>query len=160
MGRKRFSNMNCSVAQALEVIGDWWSLLIIRDAFFGLRRFSDFEKDLGIAKNVLSDRLQHLVDHEILEQHEVGQQGQRFEYGLSEKGKDLLPILIALRQWSDRWIYGEGAEPLILLDRKHRKPIRPLQIQSQRGKALHAGDLVSVPGPGASAETRKRFLRS
>ena len=70
MGRKRFSDMNCGIGQALEAFGDWWTLLIVRDAFFGVRRFGDFERNLGIAKNILSARLQHLVDHEIFEAEE------------------------------------------------------------------------------------------
>ena len=79
MGRKRFDEMNCGVAQALEALGDWWTLLIIRNAFLGMRRFADFEADLGIAKNVLTKRLEHLVEHGILERVDAGQHGSRFE---------------------------------------------------------------------------------
>ncbi|HKE11579.1 MAG TPA: helix-turn-helix domain-containing protein, partial [Myxococcota bacterium] len=105
MGRKRFSEMNCGIAQALEVLGDWWTLLIVRDAFFGAHRFGDFERSLGIAKNVLSARLQHLVDHGVFELADVGSEGQRFEYRLTEKGEALLPVLTALREWSDGWVF-------------------------------------------------------
>ena len=80
MGRTRFSEMNCGIGQALEALGDWWTLLIVRDAFFGARRFRDFESSLGIAKNILSVRLQHLVDHGIFERVDVGSEGHRFEY--------------------------------------------------------------------------------
>ena len=114
MGRTRFSDMNCGIAQALEVLGDWWTLLVVRDAFFGTRRFGDFEKSLGIAKNVLSARLAHLVEHGIFEKVDVGAEGSRFEYRLTEKGEDLLPLLTALRDWSDEWVFGKGNEPVIV----------------------------------------------
>src|SRR4029450_13979353 len=89
MGRKRFDGMNCGIAQALEQFGDWWTLLIVRDAFFGARRFGDFETSLGIAKNILSDRLQRLVEHGIFSKTDVGESGARFEYRLTEKGEAL-----------------------------------------------------------------------
>src|SRR4029079_9330755 len=103
MGRSRFAVMQCGSAQALEAFGDWWSLLIVRDAFLGVRRFADFERNLCLAKNILTARLQHLVDHEVLERVDVGTEGQRFEYRLTDKGEALLPVLTALREWSDEW---------------------------------------------------------
>jgi len=113
--------MNCGIAQALEALGDWWTLLIVRDAFFGARRFGDFQHSLGIAKNILSDRLQRLVEHEIFAKVDVGDSGQRFEYRLTEKGEALLPLLTALREWSDEWIFGRGHEPVIVRDRRTRR---------------------------------------
>ena len=152
--------MNCGVARSLEVLGDWWTLLIVREAFFGSRRFADFENNLGIAKNILSSRLQHLVDHEVLERVDVGQSGQRFEYQLTEKGRDLLTVLTALRQWSDRWEFGEGKEPVLVTDRRTGKPIPPVRVTDRRGNELGTRDLRMKPGPGASKETRERFSRS
>jgi DNA-binding HxlR family transcriptional regulator len=149
--------MNCGIAQALEALGDWWTLLIVRNAFFGMRRFADFEADLGIAKNVLSKRLQHLVDHEILEKVEVGQHGTRFEYRLTEKGEALLPVLTTLREWSDAWVYGRGSEPLIMKDRRDGKRVPRLQVRDTSGRVLTRRDLKAVPGPGASRETREIF---
>jgi DNA-binding HxlR family transcriptional regulator len=159
MGRKRFEAMNCGVAQALEVLGDWWTLLIVRDAFFGVRRFADFEADLGIAKNVLSQRLQHLVDHGILEKVDAGQHGSRFEYHLTGRGEALLPVLTALREWSDEWIYGRGHEPLVFRDRRTRRRIPRLRVRDADGRPLGRRDLRAEPGPGASPETRARFGR-
>ncbi len=153
MGRTRFHDMNCGIAQALEALGDWWTLLIVRNAFFGMRRFADFEASLGIAKNVLSKRLQHLVDHEILEKVEVGQHGTRFEYRLTEKGEALLPVLTTLREWSDAWIYGRGNEPLIMKDRRAGRRVQRLHVRDAEGRILTRRDLKAVPGPGASAET-------
>jgi DNA-binding HxlR family transcriptional regulator len=159
MGRTRFDEMNCGIAQALEVLGDWWTLLIVRNAFFGMRRFADFESDLGIAKNVLSSRLEHLVEHEILERVEVGRRGSRQEYRLTEKGEALLPVLTALREWSDGWVFGRGNEPVIVRDRRSGRRVPPLRVRDADGRALGRRDLRTEPGPGATPETRARFRR-
>lgn len=157
MGRKRFSEMNCGIAQALEVLGDWWTLLIVRDAFFGVRRFGDFERSLGIAKNVLSSRLQRLVDNGVLTLVDVGSEGTHFEYHLSEKGEALLPVLTALREWSDEWVFGRGNEPVIVKDRRTGRRIPKLCVTDAEGRALSRRDLRTVPGPGASPETIRRL---
>ena len=159
MGRTRLDHMDCGVAQALDILGDWWTLLVVRDAFFGVRRFRDFQADLGIAKNVLSQRLQHLVEHEILERIDVGEHGTRYEYQLTEKGEALLPVLTALREWSDDWIYGRGDEPLIVRERKTGRRVPRLRVRGVEGRALSRRDLRMEPGPGASRETRERFGR-
>ena len=155
MGRKRFAEMNCGIAQALDALGDWWTLLIARDAFFGVRRFSDFEAHLGIAKNILSRRLKHLVDRDILEKVDVGEDGQRFEYRLTDKGEALLPLLTAMRDWSDQWVFGAGHEPIIVRDRRTNRRIPPLRVTDAAGRALSRRDLKTEPGPGASGETRR-----
>jgi DNA-binding HxlR family transcriptional regulator len=157
MGRKRFADMNCGIGQALEAFGDWWSLLIVRDAFFGARRFGQFERNLGIAKNILSARLQHLVDHEILERVDVGSEGEHFEYRLTGKGEALLPVLTALREWSDEWVFGRGNEPVIVHDRRTGKRLPRLRVTDADGRPLTRRDLRTVPGPGASRETIRRL---
>jgi DNA-binding HxlR family transcriptional regulator len=157
MGRTRFADMNCGIGQALEVLGDWWTLLIVRDAFFGARRFGDFERSLGIAKNVLASRLQHLVDHEIFARTDVGQEGQRFEYRLTAKGEALLPVLTALREWSDEWIFGAGHEPVIVKDRRTGRRVPRLRVTDADGRPLSRRELRTVPGPGASPETIRRL---
>ena len=157
MGRKRFAGMQCGIAQALEAFGDWWSLMIVRNAFFGMRRFADFERDLGIAKNILTARLTHLVEHGILERVDVGTEGQRFEYRLTEKGEALLPVLTALREWSDDWVFGRGREPAIVRDRRTGKRIPKLRVTDADGRVLGRRDIRMEPGPGAD-ETLKRLL--
>jgi DNA-binding HxlR family transcriptional regulator len=159
MGRKRFDHMNCGIAQALEAFGDWWTLLIVRDAFFGARRFRDFERNLGIAKNVLSVRLQHLVDHGIFERVDVGAEGERFEYRLTAKGEALLPVLTALRDWSDEWVFGRGHEPLIVRDRRTGRRIPRLRVTDADGAPLGRRELRAEPGPGASPETARLLAR-
>ena len=153
MGRKRFAGMNCGIAQALEALGDWWTLLVVRDAFFGARRFGDFEKSLGVAKNILSARLQHLVTHGIFERVDVGTEGERFEYRLTDKGEALLPVLTALREWSDEWVFGRGNEPIIVRDRRTGQRLPKLRVTDADGHPLSRRDLRTVPGPGASRET-------
>jgi DNA-binding HxlR family transcriptional regulator len=157
MGRTRFSEMNCGIGQALEAFGDWWTLLIVRDAFFGARRFGDFERSLGIAKNVLSARLQHLVDHGIFERMDVGSAGAHFEYRLTAKGEALLPVLTALREWSDEWVFGRGNEPVLVRDRRTGRRIPKLRVTDADGNPLSRRDLRTVPGPGASRDTIRRL---
>jgi len=153
MGRRRFGEMNCGIAQALEVLGDWWTLLVVRDAFFGVRRFGDFQRSLGIAKNILAARLAHLVEHGILEKVDVGESGERFEYRLTAKGEALLPVLTTLREWSDEYVFGKGNEPVIVKDRRTERRLPKLRVTDADGRALSRRDLRTVPGPGASAET-------
>lgn len=157
MSRKRFGEMNCSVAQALEVLGDWWTLLIVRESFLGTRRFADFQANLGIAKNILSDRLEHLVEHDILQRVDVGQRGTRYEYRLTEKGRDLLTVVTALRQWADAWVFGEGNEPLLVRNRKTGALLPRVILRDERGKPIDPRDLAVEPGPGASEETLERY---
>jgi len=153
MKRKRFDQMNCGIAQALEAIGDWWTLLIVRDAFFGARRFGDFQRSLGIAKNILSTRLAHLVEHDIFERVDVGNEGERFEYRLTPKGEALLTVLTALRDWSDEWVFGRGNEPVVVRDRRSGRRIAKLRVTDVDGTSLATRDLRTEPGPGATPET-------
>lgn len=159
MGRKRFGEMNCGVARALEALGDWWTLLIIRDAFFGARRFGEFERSLGIAKNILTARLRALVADGVFERVAVGTGGERYEYHLTPKGHALLPVLVALREWSDEWVFGRGHEPLVLRERATGHRLPRLRVTNREGKELKLDEIAATPGPGASAETRSRMAR-
>ncbi len=149
--------MNCGVGRALEAFGDWWTLLIIRDAFLGVTRFGQFERSLGIAKNILADRLERLVEHGILERVDIGDVGQRYEYRLTRKGESALPVLTALREWSDEWVFGRGKEPMILTDRRTGKRIPKMKLRDAEGRAIALRDLRAVPGPGATADTKRRL---
>jgi len=160
MSRKRFGEMNCSVAQALEVLGDWWTLLIIRDAFLGTRRFADFQRNLDVARNILSERLRHLVQNGVLEKVDAGEFGTRFEYQLTPKGKDLFTLITALRQWGDRWIFGEGKEPLLVVDARTGLPLPRLRVHDAEGRIVEARNVAVRPGPGADAATRGRFAQA
>ena len=158
--RRRFHRENCSVAQALEVLGDWWTLLVVREAFLGVRRFADFEANLPISKNVLTQRLAHLVEHGVLARVDAGVHGTRYEYELTPSGKDLTAIMTALRQWGDRWVFGEGREPVQVIDRRTGRPIPRLRLLGEDGQPLRAADIEVRPGPGAAPATLARYRRA
>jgi DNA-binding HxlR family transcriptional regulator len=132
------------VARPLDAIGDWWSLLIIRDAFDGLRRFGEFQKNLGLAKNILSSRLRNLVDHGILESAPASDGSAYQEYVLTKKGRGLFPVLVALRQWGEDYFFAPGETHVRLVDAKHHKPVRRLELRSQEGQVLGPGDTVII----------------
>jgi DNA-binding HxlR family transcriptional regulator len=108
MRRTSFEQMNCSIAQCLEVVGEWWSLLIVRDAFLGIRRFDDFQARLGISRNVLNQRLTGLVEHGIFRRVQYQEHPPRYEYRLTDKGRDLWGVITAMRQWGDAWAAPDG----------------------------------------------------
>ena len=150
MGRKRFDDMPCPIAQALNQVGDWWTLLIVRDAFLGSRRFSDFHESTGIAKNILTDRLNKLVENEIFVREEVGVRGRRQEYQMTEKGEALLPVLVAMLQWGNKWVCGEGRELAFFVDEASNDVLPPMEVTNTQGRAVDPGRLRAVPGPGAA----------
>ena len=115
MGRTDFSQMQCSIARTLEVIGERWSLLVVRDAFYGVRRFDDFQLDLGVARNVLADRLARLVEHGVMERRQYAERPPRWEYVLTQKGRELMPVLLAMMRWGDEWESGENTPPPVRL---------------------------------------------
>lgn len=138
MRRTSFAEVRCSVARTLDVVGEWWSLLILRDTFRGVRRFDDFQRRLGIARNVLADRLQTLVDHGVLERRRYQERPERFEYRLTEKGRDLYPVVVTLMQWGDRWAADETGPPVILTHRACGHDISPVLSCPDCGERLDA----------------------
>jgi len=150
MKLKSFEQFNCSLAQTLSVIGEHWTLLIIRDAFFGLRRFEQFQKDLGIARNMLSDRLKKLVQAGILEKSEGPGHA---EYRLTEKGLALQPILIAMTHWGDAHMPHPKGKRLTFVDRRDEKPIKKAAVYAADGRRLKPREIKARPGPGLLNET-------
>ena len=134
--------MSCSIARTLEQVGDWWTLLLVREAFFGTRRFGEFQSHLGIAPNVLTQRLQDLVHNGILEVRATSENGRALDYRLTDKGRDLFPIIVALAQWGDRHAPAPGGPPVVIVDRNHQRPIAPLQVRSDDGRVLQARDVA------------------
>jgi len=137
----------CSIAATLDVIGDRWSLLILRDVFRGARRFSEIQTDLGIAKNLLSDRLSSLVDHGVLERAPYQDRPLRHEYRLTAKGADLSTALIALMGWGDRWYATEGA-PTVLVHERCGEPLEQAVRCPHCDETVSPGSIRSRPGPG------------
>ena len=157
MTRNKLDDLNCSIANALELIGEWWTILILREAFFGTRRFEDFQQHLGIARNILTARLRKLCDSGVLERVPVKQGAKRHEYRLTEMGRDLQPTLIALTQWGDRWLQSEDGAPVKFIERASGEEIADVAILSKHGRALTAREMALVPGPGATDATRERL---
>ena len=143
-----FADMNCSVAQALEIIGEWWTLLILRDCFLGVRRFDDFVDRLGISRNILTSRLETLVESGLLERRPYDEARGRYDYVLTDKGRALWPVLVALRQWGDEWLLGTGNEPLLLEHRDHGHTTTARMTCDVCGEPLDARSVRAVPGPG------------
>ena len=151
--------LSCSVAATLNIFGDAWTLLVVREAFYGSSRFSDFQKHIGIAKNILSDRLNLLVSEGILEKVDSGVRGQRYEYFLTAKGASLNVILLAIMQWGDRWVFGEGNEPIRFLNAQDESELTPLRATWKTGANLTAANTTIRPGPGADEATLERFAK-
>ncbi|PSJ41708.1 winged helix-turn-helix transcriptional regulator [Allosphingosinicella deserti] len=133
----------CGIAAALEVVGERWSFLILRAAFNGLEHFEEFQSTLGIARNILSNRLGRLVEHGILRREPDPTDRRRVAYRLTDKGQELMPVLIALRQWGERWV-AEGPSSLVLVDRDTRRPIAPMLVRAVDGRVLTADDMEWV----------------
>lgn len=149
MKKTSFADMNCSIAQALEIVGEWWTLLILRDAFLGVRRFDDFVERLGISRNVLADRLDKLVAAGVLDRRPYDEGRGRYDYVLTDRGRDLWPVLTTLREWGDRWIVGDGNEPLVLEHRSCGATTHLRHTCDHCGEELDARSVVARPGPGA-----------
>lgn len=133
-------NSDCPVARALDVIGDWWSLLIIRDAFDGVRRFSAFQTGLGIARGMLATRLRALTERGILETAPASDGTAYREYVLTEKGRDLFLVIVALRQWGEAHLYHPGEPRSLLVETETGAPVAPLEVRAKNGRALGWSD--------------------
>jgi DNA-binding HxlR family transcriptional regulator len=147
MERKSFADMHCSVAQTLEVVGDWWTLLIVRDTFLGVTRFDEFQHRLGISRNVLNQRLNTLADHGILEKSPYSEHPPRYEYRLTQKGRDLWPVLTALRQWGDKHAAPDGP-PVVTIHKACGNIAEAITTCSSCGEPLTSRDVRVVSGPG------------
>lgn len=146
--RKSFSENHCPIARALDTIGDWWSLLIVREAFFGRKRFGEFQKNLGMAKNILTVRLRKLVAEGILKIGPASDGSAYQEYVLTEKGRGLFTVMVALRQWGENFLYEPGELGNRLVDNELGEEIAPLEIRAKDGRALSPGDLhVNISKP-------------
>lgn len=154
MKKSSLGELDCAVARTLDVIGEWWTLLILRNAFHGMRTFDAFQTDLGISTSVLSQRLRTLCDHGVLEKRKSTTDGRSFEYRLTESGLELYPVLIALMQWGERHKpNGRGAR-IELLERRTGELIDGAYVLAKDGTRLGAKDVTPVPGPGADESTR------
>jgi DNA-binding HxlR family transcriptional regulator len=148
MARTDFDRIACSIARSAAIIGDPWALLVVRDVALGLCRFDELQRDLGVATNVLSSRLQRLVDSGVLQRRLYTRQPDRYEYVLTDKGRDLVPVLFAVLAWGDRWEAGPEGPPLIIRHRDCGHPTRATVTCDRCGGELSAGAVDYLAGPG------------
>jgi DNA-binding HxlR family transcriptional regulator len=153
--RTSLEKADCPVARSLDAIGDWWSLLIIRDAFDGLRRFGEFQKSLGVARGILTTRLRHLVDLGILSTAPASDGSAYREYVVTEKGRDLFLVIVSLRQWGEDYCFRSGEAHSILVDNQSGRPVGRLALRSKTGKALTSLE-TSVRKTDGPAPRRRR----
>jgi DNA-binding HxlR family transcriptional regulator len=153
--RTSLEKAECPIARSLDVIGDWWSLLIVRDAFLGVSRFSEFQKSIGLAKNILTVRLRALVDDGILKTAPASDGSAYQEYVLTPKGRGVFPVLVALRQWSEEFSGEPGGFPTLLVDRDKGQPVRKLELRAADGRLLGDSETELRPNPRAK---RRRAL--
>ena len=148
--------MSCPVARGLERVGEWWSILIIRDALQGLTRFDQFEQSLGIAPNMLTRRLSALVKAGLLERRRYNARPPRFEYLLTERGRDFRPVLVAMQVWGNKHFAPEGVS-VQLVNAKTGAPAEPVLVDRVTGRPMADFDYRLAPGPAASEATRRRL---
>jgi DNA-binding HxlR family transcriptional regulator len=151
MDARDFPREACSVAATLEAIGERWTILVLRESFLGVRRFEDFRRNIGVARNILSDRLNTLVAEEILQRVPYSERPPRHEYRLTEKGIDLYGVLIELGKWGDKWEPRRDGPALVLEHRDCGAVIQPVLACPECGEPVHARTMRALPGPGALA---------
>ncbi|MBV8119710.1 MAG: helix-turn-helix transcriptional regulator [Alphaproteobacteria bacterium] len=155
MRRKSFGNMQCPIARSLERVGEWWSILILRDAFHGLSRFDQFQESLGIAPNMLTRRLNSLVEAGLLERRRYSERPPRDEYVLTETGRDFRPVLWALLAWGNKHFAPEG-KSVVIVDNHTGEEVEPVLADRKSGRPLVAPAFRSAAGPAADMRTRQR----
>ncbi len=156
MQRKSFGNMPCPIARSLERVGEWWSILILRDALHGMTRFDEFQKSLGIAPSMLTRRLNALVEAGLLERRRYSERPPRDEYLLTERGRDFRPVVLALLAWGNRHFAPEGAS-VMLVDRKTGAAVAPILVDPTTGRPVDEPDYTLAPGPAAGPRTLRRY---
>jgi DNA-binding HxlR family transcriptional regulator len=155
--RSRLANKECSMARAMEVVGDRWSILILREAYYGVKRFDEFEYYVGIAPNILSTRLKKLVDAGIMTRVPLPEHSGRYEYVLTEKGRDFFPAYLALKKWGDDWLAEPTGPQVVFRDRASGRQIEYPPLLSAHGKPLQLEDVEIVAGSGAVPFNQRRF---
>jgi len=160
MQRKRFGDMPCPIARSLDRVGEWWSILILRDVFHGITRFDALQKSLGIAPNTLTRRLDALVAAGLLERRRYSERPPRDEYVLTPRGRDFHPILVLLLAWGNRHFAPEGASVQIVNGRTGEVVENPVLVDPATGEPVREPDYVFAPGPAASERVRRRYARA
>jgi DNA-binding HxlR family transcriptional regulator len=150
MRRTSFAEFRCSLSRSLELMGDWWTMLILRDLYLEVNRFDDLVEDLGISRNLLTTRLGELVESGVVERVQYQERPPRYEYRLAASGKELVPILFALTAWGDRWAVPDQGKPLELRHKECGAICVPEVACSECGGAVTADNVTPLPGPGGA----------
>jgi DNA-binding HxlR family transcriptional regulator len=156
MQRKSFGRMACPIARSLERVGEWWSILILRDALHGVTRFDEFQKSLGIAPNMLARRLNALVEAELLQRRRYSERPPRYEYVLTARGRDFRPIIVALLAWGNKHFAPEGPS-VLLVNTKSGAAVDPILVDRATGRPIEEPEYAFAPGPAAGERTRRRY---
>lgn len=159
MARTSFDRMSCSIARTVDVIGDPWTPLVLRDIAIGITRFDALQHNTDISRKVLTDRLSKLVAHGVVERQPYQHNPIRYDYFLTEKGADLAGVLLAMQTWADRWVFGDKAVPLLLRHDPCGKIVKPVVTCSGCGEPLEPADVTPLPGPGSKAVRGTRLTR-
>jgi len=166
MKRTSFARWPCSIARTVDLIGDWWTPLVLREAYYGVRRFDDFEAGLGIGRNILTERLRRLVGEGLMERRKYNDRPPRYEYRLTDKGKDFFPVLAAMLAWGDRWLERDKGAPVLLRHGTCGKVSHAVVVCSECGEPMHVRDVRPEIGPGFPARLledpiiRSRYVRT
>ena len=156
MRRTCLKTAKCPVARSLDVVGDWWTLLIVREALKGARRFGEFQKALGLAKNILSTRLREMAAAGILEVRPAEDGGAHSEYHLTEAGARLQIVLVALRQWAEESLYAAGEPMTVMVDKEKGEPVQRLRLLAKDGRPLEPGDTTVKDGRASASKRSAR----
>lgn len=151
MKRTTFERMPCSVAQTLDIVGEWWTLLIVRDLFYGVSRFEPLREHLGISRRILADRLATLVEHGIVERVPYQQHPERVDYLLTDRGQDLFPVIVSLMNWGDTW-RADGQPPVQLVDRDTGQPLQPVLVDAATGRPIRYQTTRATSGSPTHAQ--------
>lgn len=157
MRRTRFDNWPCSIARTVDLVGDWWTPLVMREAFYGARRFEEFQQRLGVSRNVLTQRLDRLVDEDMLERRPYQERPTRHEYRLTDKGRDFFTVLAAMIRWGDRWLTDPDGPPVELRDRETGLPVEIEVIDARTGRPIDVRQIIPAPGPGLPQDLAERL---
>lgn len=157
MTKLSFATRNCAVARSLDIVGEWWSMMIILELFCGTNRFDEFQQNLGISRSILTNRLAKLLKHDLVKKLPLNKEGKRQGYFLTDKGRALLPAVVALHQWGNQWLDWPGGKPLHIVDDATRQEVPPLRLRSVEDELLQASDIRIRAGDGADDKIKARF---
>jgi DNA-binding HxlR family transcriptional regulator len=146
--RTRFTDWPCSIARVVDLLGDWWTPLVLRECFYGVRRFDDFQRRLGIGRNILTERLKRLVAEGLLTKVRYEERPPRYEYRLTDSGRAFFDVLMAMKAWGDAHLVGDEGVPQVLVDARTHQPVEPIVVDARTGDRLDPRDLYLLPGPG------------